>query len=293
MDSKNIALLAVFAIIIFLIWFVVFRKKKAKLVLFPEAWKKILTDYVAFYRNLNDNESLHFQKRILDFLNETKISGVKCDIGDLERLLVAASAIIPVFSFEDWEYELNEVLIYDGSFDGNYQTDGEGNNILGMVGGGAMHRMMILSKPALIQGFGNARDKKNVGIHEFVHLIDKADGVIDGIPSLLLENQYSIPWLELIRKKIDEIYEDSSDINPYGATGKEEFYAVVSEYFFERPHLLKSKHPEVYKVLSEAYNTNLTAKYPKGKKKRKIIGRNSPCPCGSGQKYKRCCLSKS
>ncbi|HHT9118669.1 MAG TPA: SEC-C metal-binding domain-containing protein, partial [Candidatus Hypogeohydataceae bacterium YC38] len=25
----------------------------------------------------------------------------------------------------------------------------------------------------------------------------------------------------------------------------------------------------------------------------KVVGRNNPCPCGSGKKYKECCLNKS
>ena len=28
---------------------------------------------------------------------------------------------------------------------------------------------------------------------------------------------------------------------------------------------------------------------PEGPVKRKKIGRNDPCPCGSGKKYKKCC----
>jgi uncharacterized protein YecA (UPF0149 family) len=27
--------------------------------------------------------------------------------------------------------------------------------------------------------------------------------------------------------------------------------------------------------------------------KKKKIGRNAPCPCGSGKKYKKCCLDKN
>lgn len=289
---KTTAFFIVLVIVLLLLWIVLFRKKKVKTGPFPKAWEDILNQYVSFYQFLNETEKEQFRKKVQLFLLETKINGVKCEITDLERVLVASSAVIPVFSFNDWVYDLNEVLLYDNSFNDGYQTDGTDNNILGMVGEGAMHRMMILSKPALIKGFRNARDKQNVGIHEFVHLIDKADGVIDGVPSLLLENQYSIPWLEIIRKKIDAIYEDSSDINPYGATAKEEFYAVVSEYFFERPHLLKAKHPEVYKILSKAYKTNLITKFSRKAKKKKKPGRNSPCPCGSGKKYKHCCLNK-
>ena len=33
-----------------------------------------------------------------------------------------------------------------------------------------------------------------------------------------------------------------------------EFFAVVSEYFFENPAQLKEKHPELYQVLSDTFS---------------------------------------
>ena len=158
-----------------------------------------------------------------------------------------------------------------------------------MVGTGYMEGKMILSKTSLHNGFRNETDKKNTAIHEFVHLIDKADGNIDGIPELLLGKQYVIPWIDLIHKKIEEIIEGKSDINPYGATNKTEFFAVISEYFFERPKLLKKKHPELYKLLVEIFDQKMINKLQKSKTQE--IGRNSPCPCGSGKKFKKCCGS--
>lgn len=111
---------------------------------------------------------------------------------------------------------------------------------------------------------------------------------MDGVPELLLERQYTIPWINLIREKIDEISQKKSDINPNGATNNAEFFAVASEYFFERPKLLKRKHPELYKLLEEIFEQNLSTKEHKFKTIR--IGRNSPCPCGSGRDYKDCCI---
>ena len=150
-----------------------------------------------------------------------------------------------------------------------------------------MEGKMILSKPSLQHGFQNETDKKNTAIHEFVHLIDKADGAVDGVPELLLAKQYTLPWMDLIKKKIDEIYANMSDINPYGATNKTEFFAVISEYFFERPKLLKTKHPELYKMLEKIFKTDGISRFKI--KKRNVTGRNSPCPCGSGKKFKYCC----
>ncbi len=46
-----------------------------------------------------------------------------------------------------------------------------------------------------------------------------------------------------------------SDIDMYGATNQVEFLAVISEYFFERPDLLKANHPELFEMLERIYRT--------------------------------------
>ena len=255
---------------------------------FPSIWRNILIQKVSFYNSLNNEEKKRFEFKVQEFLLNVRITGIHTEIDDTDKVLVAASAIIPVFEFPDWKYtNIFEVLLYPNSFNQNFETNGEDARILGMVGTGYMEGKMILSKPALLHGFSNESDKKNTAIHEFVHLIDKLDGNIDGIPSVLMEKQYTIPWLDLIGKKIDEIYENKSDINPYGGTNKAEFFAVISEYFFERPKLLAQAHPELYKLLEEIFNQNMSQR--KLLRAKQSIGRNSPCPCGSGAKFKKCC----
>lgn len=258
---------------------------------FPPHWRSILVHKIPFYSSLSKDEKTHFEQRVQDFLLRCKITGIDVEIDLTDRLLVASSAIIPIFAFRDWEYSnLSEVLIYPNSFNHNFETSGDGRNILGMVGTGYMNGKMILSKPALHHGFLNESDKKNTAIHEFVHLVDKLDGSIDGIPSVLLEKQYIIPWLQLINHKIEEISSENSDINPYGGTSTIEFYAVASEYFFERPKLLKAKHPKLYEMLELIFSQKMTSRELQQEKIE--IGRNSPCPCGSGKKFKRCCGNK-
>lgn len=255
---------------------------------FPNEWRIILSKKVAFYNALNAEEKKHFEFKVQEFLLNCRITGIETSIDTSDRLLVASSAIIPIFPFKDWTYSnIYEVLVYPSSFNEKFETQGEGRSILGMVGSGYMEGKMILSKNALRLGFANESDKKNTAIHEFVHLIDKMDGSIDGVPALLLEKQYAIPWLDLILKKIEEIYEGVSDINPYGATNKVEFFSVISEYFFERPQLLAKKHPELYALLEQIFKQDMKSRALNQKKM--SIGRNSPCPCGSGKKFKRCC----
>ncbi len=227
----------------------------------PSRLKNILDEQVPFYQQLNNNRKTEFEERAVHFLTQVKITGVKTVVEDLDRVLIAASAIIPIFNFSGWEYpNLNEVLLYPDSFDHEFDQQGEDRNILGMVGSGALNHMMILSQFELRQAFINESGKNNTAIHEFVHLVDKTDGEIDGIPESILHKQYIKPWLQLMQKKIKEIIHEQSDINPYGATNEAEFFAVVSEYFFERPELLKEKHPELYDLLQHIFNPKPASK---------------------------------
>ncbi|WP_192351086.1 zinc-dependent peptidase [Algoriphagus sp. Y33] len=259
---------------------------------FPEDWRLYLLKEVNFYASLTKEDKAVFEADILRFLKRVRITGIKTKVDDEDRLLVASSAVIPVFAFPEWEYSsLHEVLLYPDLFTEKYDLNVQGRNISGMVGsGGVMHHVVIFSKPALHQGFDNAGDKMNVGIHEFVHLFDKQDGEIDGIPHAIMKNQTVLPWLHLISENTKEMLDGKSDINIYGATNKQEFLAVVSEYFFERPRLFKGKHPELYEVLSSIFQTDLANSQVGDNKLKRTIGRNASCPCGSGKKFKDCCM---
>ncbi len=262
---------------------------------FPREWEAVLQRDVVFFRVLDPAAKQLFRRQLQVFLGEKPISGVRVQLDTTTRVLAAASAIIPIFGFPDWEWDqINEVLVYPTRFDGEFQFgDTAGQNILGMVGTGSMNRLMILSKPDLISGFRNATDKRNVGVHEFAHLVDKSDGVIDGVPGVGLDRQAIGPWIELVRRKMAEIEAGTSDINRYALTNEAEFFAVMSEYFFERPGVLERKHPELYAALERVFNQDMRSRTVRWrselKRGRPKFGRNSPCPCGSGQKFKKCC----
>ncbi len=220
----------------------------------PESDRKILAEQVPFYQQLTANQKIEFENRVQQFLTQIKITGVKTAVEDLDRMLVAASAVIPIFNFPGWEYlNLHEVLLYPDSFDHDFAQQGGGRTIVGMVGNGALNHVMILSQFELRQAFTNKTGKTNSAIHEFVHLVDKTDGSIDGVPAFILEQKYILPWLKLMHREIQLILENHSDINTYGAANEAEFFAVVSEYFFERPDLLKEKHPELYELLVKIF----------------------------------------
>ncbi len=228
---------------------------------FSKEWKSILNSKVLFYRNLNKEDKELFERQLLRFLSDKNIEAVDTTIDDTVRLMVASSAVIPTFAFPNFNYpSVRTVLIYPGSFDEDFNTVKHKNHqqfITGMVGNKGLKGTVILSKPDLLAAYNGSRSKHNVGIHEFVHLLDGTDGDIDGVPERLLENSYVGSWLFEIKEEMEAVMNRKSDINPYGLTNNAEFLAVVSEYFFSSPKNFKKKHPDLYKYMVDIFDQEL------------------------------------
>ncbi len=236
------------------------RKKRAKKLMqqsFPSQWRTFLNEKVIFYKELEtEEEKSQFEKKVQRFLATKKITALNTEIDDDIKLMVAASAVIPTLVFPDFNYpNVKEVLIYPNSFDKEFGTDlSEGNKTAqGMVGSGVMNGKVILSKPDLMKAYDGVHHSFNVGIHEFVHLLDATDGDVDGVPENLLDKPHIGPWISEMKKEMHKVADGHSDINPYGLTSNAEFLSVVSEYFFSNPEKFKKRHFELYQYLELIY----------------------------------------
>ena len=226
---------------------------------FRKQWRRLLRKEVTFYRTLDRKQKKRFQQRMRYFFQRVTITGIDAEVTELDRVLVAASGLIPTFGFEEWNQypKLREVLLYKDTFNKEtFATEGEGRNIAGMVGGGYMNGKLLLSQQALRRGFANA-GRDNTGIHEFTHLLDKADGETDGIPDYFLDHQYLIPWVEMMRGEMEAIERGGSDIDAYATTNKAEFFAVAAEYFFNRPAAFAQKHPKLFALMERIFHQDL------------------------------------
>ena len=226
---------------------------------FPAAWRALLAGHVAFYAALGDTEKTRFEQQVQLFLAGTRITGVQTDVDDLTRLLVAASAVIPIVGFPEWEYaRLGEVLVVPDAWVPGDAPDQAvpppQGTLLGSVQGFQNQHYMRLSKAALLQGFANAHDRQNVGIHEFVHLLDEADGAIDGVPRAALPAYLLRPWAAAVHREMEAVRAGRSEIGDYAGTSEAEFFAVVTEYFFEKPQKLQEHHPGLYGLLTQLFN---------------------------------------
>ena len=71
---------------------------------FPDNWKNILNRDVLFYASLNPEEKKRFEFKVQEFLLNCRITGIKTPVNLTDKLLVASSAIIPIFGFDSWKY---------------------------------------------------------------------------------------------------------------------------------------------------------------------------------------------
>lgn len=226
----------------------------------PPEWHLLLVDHSTYYNRLNEDDQRLFRMRVLFFLSDVRIEGVETEIDDGIKLMVASAAIIPTFAFPYFEYpNLRNVLIYLEAFNEDFETDDDGeddDHSAGMVGTGFMNYSVLLSRRDLAAGFSGARSSRNVAIHEFVHLLDKADGSTDGVPAIFLDPASIPSWLELIDGEMRQIERGRSDIDPYALTDRAEFFAVVCEYFFNSPDRFSLNHPELHEHLCAIFRQN-------------------------------------
>lgn len=255
---EAVYILGAFIIIVLLVVRRSRKKSNKKKLAVPQNYVELLAQTVPYYQRLSTPEKSRFAASVKEFLETVHIEGVKTSAEPMDCVLIAAAAVIPSFGFENWKYfNLTNIILYPGAFDEEYRLDGERRPIAGMVGSGALNGQMLLSRPSVRAGFFDIHGKHNTAVHEFVHLLDKADGIVDGVPEKFLRHAATEEWEQIVQHEIGLIERGESDINPYGAVNHGEFLAVSAEYFFQQPARLKEEHPELYRMLSLIFNQQL------------------------------------
>jgi Mlc titration factor MtfA (ptsG expression regulator) len=230
---------------------------------------------VPYYRLLSPDEQKELRKLIRVFLSEKKFEGCGgLEITDEIRVTIAAQACILLLNREhDYYAGLHSILVYPSS----YQAPAKFVDPMGVVHEGDQGRLgeawlrgaIILSWDDVRRGSADFQDGHNVTLHEFAHQLDQEDGTFDGAPILEKRSHYG-SWARVLLKEYKALGEAADRgqetlIDQYGATDPAEFFAVITEAFFERPKALKEKHPELYEELMKFFHQDPLARLEKAK----------------------------
>lgn len=116
---------------------------------------------------------------------------------------------------------------------------------------------IVISWDAVLDGIHDPGDGFNVVLHEFAHELDFQDGNFNGVPLMESGGQLA-RWKAALAPAYEELQADveagrGTFLDDYGATDPTEFFAVLTESFFERPAALRRRYPQVYEALKEFY----------------------------------------
>lgn len=233
---------------------------------FPETWRRILKQRMPYFRVLPADLQLQLKKHINVFIAEKTFVG--CDglvVTDEMRVTIAAQACLLLLNRPNYYYpKLEQILLYPAAFIVNSpQPDATGivheqSRVLSGESWG--QGKVILSWADTLDGAAHPNDGRNVVIHEFAHQLDQEKGQATGAPFLARQGDYQ-QWSTIMQDAFLVLQQQvamgqHSLIDYYGASHPAEFFAVITEVFFEQPHQLAQIHPELYHLLSRFYRLN-------------------------------------
>ncbi len=115
---------------------------------------------------------------------------------------------------------------------------------------------VILAWAEVLAGAADAADGRNVTLHEFAHQVDQDTGVADGRP-WRPDAAARRRWDAVMGDAFERLQrEPSTVIDAYGASDPAEFFAVLTEVFFERPQDLLAEGPAVYRELASLFGVD-------------------------------------
>ncbi|TAN78247.1 MAG: zinc-dependent peptidase [Gallionella sp.] len=236
------------------------RRTLQRAALPDEAWRAAVSG-LPLLRGLSGDELERLRELATLFLHEKQVvapGGFPLD--DDMRIKIAAQACLPILNLGlDYYAGWVSVIVYPDEFVPEHEFMDEC---------GVVHLAHSPVKgesweqgPVILSGADAVRcgehDGVNVVIHEFAHKLDMLNGAMNGFPPL---HQGMSPerWAQSFTAAFSDFCAKAETgmemaLDPYGTESPAEFFAVMSEAFFEIPHTLRQEYPDVYQQLTAFY----------------------------------------
>lgn len=217
------------------------------------------------YRALPDSLRAQLHGHVNVFLEEKVFVGCGgIELTDEMKVTIAAQACVLLLNrITDYFPGFTTILVYPDTYvarevmsDGLLETVEEQARA-----GESWHRgPVVLSWEDVIRAAADEFAGENVVLHEFAHKLDEENERLDGLPVLNDRSQYE-SWAKVFEQEFDSLQRsvergEATMLDSYGADSPSEFFAVVTETFFERPKELSSEHPQLYEQLRRFYNVD-------------------------------------
>lgn len=236
---------------------------------FPAHWRRVLQRRVPLLRRMPADLQLQLKKCIQIFIAEKAFIGCAgLQVTEEMRVVIAAQACLLVMNRSMQHYDhVRQILIYPGSFlvqrtvidDIGVQS----HQRQALSGESWTQGQVILSWQDTLEGAAVADDGRNVVLHEFAHQLDQENGAAQGAPPPAAGDTQHNPerWKQVLSHAYEHLQDqvqrgEQGLFNHYGAQNPAEFFAVVTEVFFEQGAEMVEHYPALYQELRSYYKVD-------------------------------------
>lgn len=236
--------------------------EKIKKLPFTDEYKSIVLKTPHYFKLSVDDQN-KLQRSILYFIHSKEFIGIDLEVTDEMKILIAFYACLLLVhkNRQNCYDELKTIIIYPHSviikqvqsYGGVYSKEQ-----FVIQGQSANHTVVITWHEAKKESYHMRHN--NLIIHEFAHEIDFMDGQIDGVPPI--ENSKYDEWTKILHREFNALNTIANKnrnwgkyklFGAYAASNEAEFFAVITERFFETPASLKLHFPELYDEFKDFY----------------------------------------
>lgn len=231
-----------------------------------QTWLKVMQ--LPLFDGLHDAERTRLRELAIRLLTDKAFSGAGgIEVDDGMATAIAAFAALPVLNLGYEGYEgWREIVVYPGEyvFEGELMDeDGIVHHVRHERSGEVLEGGPMVLSWEDVEHSGKC-EGYNVVIHEFAHKLDMRSGDTNGRPPLH-SGIDPAEWAREFQSAYDDLCHrvdggEDTVIDPYATENPAEFFAVLSEYFFEVPGVLQREYPAVYGLLSPFYRQDPLAR---------------------------------
>jgi Mlc titration factor MtfA (ptsG expression regulator) len=256
-------------VVMLVLGFMVMPRLRLRYVLskaFPSKYSKILRRNLPGYSQMPTDLQLQLKRRIKQFLFEKTF--VACDdlvMSDEIKVTIAGKACLLLLNRETEIFpKLTHILVYPHPFVAPRQQTLTGGIVThtnqGLSGESWSDGRVILAWDQIARNPETEALGQDVVLHEFAHQLDSESGSTNGAPALRSAAAYRA-WSQVMEGEYANLlraieYQETTTIDPYGATNPAEFFAVTTEAFFKKSQALAYHHPALFEQLRSFYQVD-------------------------------------
>ena len=232
-------------------------------------WRGILAMRVRHYQYLDVTKRVWIERVVRVLVAEKEwVGGSNFALTDEMKVTIAGYAGVMTLGLPEPYYfdRLMTIIVYPRAFVPRPSRFDQYAPLFGSgpLLGEAWHRgPVILSWEGIEQ---QREPGRNLVIHEFSHHVDGLDGDVDGTPPMY-DGERAATWYRVTEFEFERLRNEARQgaatlLDRYGAKSRAEFFAVASECFFERPHAMRERHADLYRVLADFYCQDMASWLP-------------------------------